>query len=159
MFLTLLTILARVKWGAAEFGIVMLVVAAAIVVLIAGRRGSSAIKQHLIAGSLTYGAPDDVPRIEVNCHDGNFVVVTRSGFADLEPRAVSAAIEIKGFDITLKERITQGGAEPVDSANFLLDFLVDGERYHLHYISEITGRSAALSFHNVAGFNSLRQLS
>ena len=76
--------------------------------------------------------------------DDGSVVLTRNGIEGVSTSgAVSLAVTIIGFDITIEERIVPGNNldEPIDTATFVLDFLAP-DRYHLKYNSSATSRFA-----------------
>ncbi len=142
-----------------EFYVVAVIVAAAIVAFSARPAGRGPVVQHLLAGDLTdSGVRGDEQRIELTVNPDNTVILVRRGLRDLDGRcAVSLAIEVKGFDISIKERISMprrradvtSTAEdlwPVDAATFTLDFLAP-EHYHLHYESPSLNLVAVATLH------------
>lgn len=114
--------------------------------------------EHLLAAKLRQDFCIDMDReagIEIDCDEAGTVWLRRTGLKDVDlTGAVSAKIEVKGFNITVRERITPGkyGDQPVDSALFELDFLAS-ERYYLRYEAESISMSATLAFRNTAGYH------
>lgn len=142
-----------------EFYVILFVVAASAVALAAKPAANGPVVERLLAGALRDAeSRAEVPEIEVVCGLDGDVVIYRRGLPPVV--AVSAAVEVKGFDITIRERLTAsasdetvGGVEAV----FVLDFLAS-ERYHLRYESEATSAAATLTFRNTPGIDAVRPL-
>lgn len=144
-----------------EFYIILFIVAAAVVALAALPHRSGAVREILLAADLIPAAADalvaESPAIEVNCDERGNVILMRRGLPDIYMSgAVSAKVEVKGFDITVYERLTQARdgdySRRADTAVFTLDFL-GSERYYLRYESEVTSSAATIAFRNVAGYH------
>lgn len=145
-----------------EFYVIAVTVAAMIVALCNGRGAPGPVREVLLAGVISreHERGDDEasrPEIELICCDDGQVILRRHGLAGVTASgAVSLAIEIKGFEVKIKERIVDGlpGDEPVDTASFILDFMAP-ERYFIMYKSELpTGAvtvAASLSLSNRSG--------
>lgn len=98
--------------------------------------------------------------IAVDCDDSGTVWLRRTGLRGVDATgAVSAKILVKGFNITVIERIVEGryGDNPMDTALFEMDFLAS-ERYWLRYESESTNSAATLSFRNTPGYHASAEL-
>lgn len=134
-----------------EFYVYATLVAAAIVAFLARPSSRGEARQHLLAGDLSNELNrswSDVntsqPSISLRVRDDGAVVLTRNGIEGVSASgAVSLAVTIIGFDITIEERIVPGNNldEPIDTATFVLDFLAP-DRYHLKYNSSATSRFA-----------------
>lgn len=96
-----------------EFYVIATVVAAAIVYLCT-RPQSTRPVQTRFARAILEAETDAVgaePSIEVTVRDDGMVMLTRHGLGHVRAGTVVAlAITVKGFDVTLKERITGGAA-------------------------------------------------
>lgn len=134
-----------------EFYVYATVVAAAIVAFLARPSSRGEARQHLLAGDLSNelnlcwrDVNTSQPSISLRVRDDGSVVLTRNGIEGVSTSgAVSLAVTIIGFDITIEERIVPGNNldEPIDTATFVLDFLAP-DRYHLKYNSSATSRFA-----------------
>jgi len=148
-----------------EFCITCLIIAAAVVayLCVPARRGAA--RELSLAGDLDDdGEPGAMPAIRVDCLSDGTVMLTRTGLDGLtDADAVSIAVTIIGFDITVEERVVQrrayGGAGgwPVNRATFTFDML-GRERYHLRYTAPASQRAATLTVSNRPGFNATRKL-
>lgn len=126
---------------------------AAIALILASRPAShTAATQHLLEGVLcqidTEVAPTE-QSLHFECTDNGIVLLRRHGLRELtQNAAVSLAIEVKGFDIEIKERVVPqrpgDNSLPIDTALFTLDFLAP-ERYFVRYTSEFYSVMAAFS--------------
>ena len=135
-----------------EFYVYATLVAAAIVAFLARPSSRGEARQHLLAGELSnatgrnWGEIATVqPAISLIVRDDGAVVLFRHGIDGVSTSgAVSLAITVIGFDITIEERIVPGNNldEPIDTASFVLDFLAP-DRYHLKYNSSATSRFAS----------------
>ena len=155
-----------------EFYVILFLVAAAIVALLAKPKDTAEAREYLLAATLSASTStissnpaatgpniattptDSEPSIAVYCDESGGVWLRRTGIEGLDDSgAVSAKVLVKGFNITVYERITEGkyGLAPADTAIFSLDFLTSS-RYWLRYESETTNRTATLSFRNTPGY-------
>lgn len=128
-----------------EFYVIAVTVAFMIVALCNGRETPGPVKEILLAGVISRehdvdsGDDDGRQEIELICCDDGQVVLRRHGLTGVTASgAVSLAIEVKGFEVRIRERIVEGRAdsEPVDTASFILDFMAP-ERYFITYKSEL----------------------
>ena len=142
-----------------EFYVIAACVAAAIVAYAAlpSKRGAAVL--HLVAGTLSEGNPEAQPSIDVEVDDNRRAIITRRGVRNVtDSGAVSLAINVIGFDITIDERLTPGrGTGSMTEASFILDFLAP-ERYHIKYNSEDAGVFAAFSLPVKEGIKIHREL-
>lgn len=152
---------------------VMAAVAAAAVIALCVRPSSKGeARQYLLAGVLCDfdGAGDNglvmsagdyalEQTILMECLDNGDVLLTRRGLAGMtDAGAVSLAISVIGYDVTIEERLVEkSGGQPVNTALFTFDFLAP-ERYHIHYISEQTASATAFTLHNRPGLHLSRSL-
>lgn len=131
-----------------EFYVILAVVAAAILIF-AGRPDSvGPVKDILQACSLENGSASAEPVIRMHCLPNGRIEIIRTGVEGIcEGGAVSLAIKVKGLDMHIEERLTQGrGAlRPGISARGTLPFL-KLDRYHVVYNSSSTGLFAAFTF-------------
>ncbi len=138
-----------------EFLILTLILAAAIVAFLAIPSGHGPVRELTLAGELLPLTPDDAEAaVRLIANDSGTVTLIRSGLVGVDASgAVSLAVTVKGFDITLEERITPGryGGEPIGAAMFELDF-VGRERYHIRYNSAPTSTAATLALNNRPGY-------
>ncbi len=147
-----------------EFYIIMAVVAAAVVAIAAKPRSLAAVQEHLLAGDLipaTAADEGDQPELTTQCTDTGRVILVRRGLEGVTlSGAVSLAVSVKGFDITIAERITPGSPfdDPAAAAMFTLDFLAPGEYYHIHYTCQGATRFASYTFHTRPGISSTHPL-
>ena len=138
--------------GSVEFYVYATLVAAAIVAFLARPSSRGEARQHLLAGELSNASNrswSDInsvqPAISLIVRDDGAVVLFRHGIEGVSSSgAVSLAITIIGFDITIEERIVPGNNldDPIDTATFVLDFLAP-DRYHLKYNSSATSSFVA----------------
>ena len=160
-------ITAWIAIGSVEFYVALAVVAAAIVALSVKPSGRGAARQYLMAGTLCgcaepYAPADDGDsgRIDISCNDDGTVALTRCGLRGMNSTgAVSLAITVIGFDVTIEERVAEPreAGEPTDMALFTLDFM-GHERYHVKYNSEATGSFVSFSLNNRPGLTFSRKL-
>ena len=138
--------------GSVEFYVYATLVAAAIVAFLARPSSRGEARQHLLAGELSNASNRSwsdsnsaQPAISLIVRDDGAVVLFRHGIEGVSSSgAVSLAITVIGFDITIEERIVPGNNldDPIDTATFVLDFLAP-DRYHLKYNSSATSSFAA----------------
>lgn len=152
-----------------EFYVIAVTVAAMIVALCNGHGGHGPVREILLAGIISReNNGDDMDErgqeIELICCDDGQVVLRRHGLKGVSASgAVSLAIEIRGVEVRIKERVVEGrlDSEPVDTASFILDFLAP-ERYFITYKSELpTGAvtvATSLSLSNRPGNRVVKQL-
>lgn len=147
--------------GSVEFYVYATLVAAAIVAFLARPSARGEARQHLLAGELSNASGKDwsevstiQPTISLLVRDDGAVVLSRHGIEGVSTSgAVSLAVTVIGFDITIEERIVPGNNldDPIDTATFILDFLAP-DRYHLKYNSSTTSGFAATTLLNRPGF-------
>lgn len=92
-----------------EFYVVATVVAAAVIILSTRPSGSKPVQTRFARATFEPDSePSDAePSLEVSVRDDGMVVFTRHGLGRIRKGTVVAlAITVKGFDVTLKERIT-----------------------------------------------------
>lgn len=138
--------------GSVEFYVYATLVAAAIVAFLARPSSRGEARQHLLAGELSNASNRSwsdsnsaQPAISLIVRDDGAVVLFRHGIEGVSSSgAVSLAITIIGFDITIEERIVPGNNldDPIDTATFVLDFLAP-DCYHLKYNSSATSSFVA----------------
>ena len=98
-----------------EFYVTVLVVAAAVLAYAAMPASAGAVRQHLVGSSLG-SMGRCAPGIEVECLGGGDVVISRRGLDGVFPDgAVSAAVSVKGFDVTVEERVVCGKCDAGDA--------------------------------------------
>lgn len=121
------------------------------------RRGEAVL--HLLAGELDHTGGDEGPSLKVTVDRLGHVIIERTGIRGIaDDGAVSLAVNVAGFDISIEERLTPGtGAEHATSARFELDFL-GAERYHVRYNSEDAGLFAAFTLPVRPGISVIREL-
>ena len=145
-----------------EFYVIAFLVAAVIVAFSIKPPRRGAARTHLLAGEL-FTDGDDEPSISLEAMDSGYVRLVRNGVTGVNTNgAVSLAVTIIGFDITIEERLVAGrdydiNAEPVRRAVFLLDFL-GRERYHIRYNSDASGLFAVTTFNNRPGYKAHKPL-
>ena len=125
-----------------EFYVVMVFLAAAVVGLAA-----MPSRRQLIAGELLSGATPSEPGIVAIVNDDGSMTIYRFGLENMcESGAYSLAVTFIGYDVTIDERLVYGrhGGIETNSAQATVTGLAP-ERYHIHYRSEATGRSAAFT--------------
>ena len=138
--------------GSIDFYVYATLVAAAIVAFLARPSERGEARQHLLAGELSnatkrsWSDSNSVqPAISLIVRDDGAVVLFRHGVEGVSASgAVSLAVTVIGFDITIEERIVPGNNldDPIDTATFVLDFLAP-DRYHLKYNSQATSSFVA----------------
>ena len=138
--------------GSIDFYVYATLVAAAIVAFLARPSERGEARQHLLAGELSnatkrsWSDSNSVqPAISLIVRDDGAVVLFRHGIEGVSSSgAVSLAVTVIGFDITIEERIVPGNNldDPIDTATFVLDFLAP-DRYHLKYNSQATSSFVA----------------
>lgn len=150
-------------FSSVEFYVIASVAAAAVVGLCVRPRERGAAITHLLAGRLGFGETGHAPAIGVAVDDHGKVTLTRYGLDGQihASGAVSLAVTVAGFDITVEERLTAGriveGVEEPVTAQFAIDFL-GREHYHLKYYSEALGAMTAATLHVRPGIRFERPL-
>lgn len=142
-----------------EFYVILFVVAAAVVGIFARPGNRGAAVTNLIAGDLSV-TPDTTPRVEIDCGDDGTVTLRRYGVEGINTSgAVSIAVTLIGFDISIEERLVEGqpGDPDINTATFKLDFL-GHEHYHMKYNSQASSRFMAATISNRPGFHSVKPL-
>lgn len=144
-----------------EFYVLATVVAAAVIGLCAKPTSRGPARTHLLPGILsdTSDIPADGPALDITCREDGSVIIHRTGLEDItDAGAVSLAITVIGFDISIEERqvIADCGA-PRSQVSFALDFLAP-EYYHVRYNSDNTGLFAAFTLHVKPGIKIHKQL-
>lgn len=135
-----------------EFYIIATVLAAMIVALCARGDSRGPVREILTAGVITREG-DDAPAgsegpgaaIEFVCLDDGSVILRRHGIRGVtDSGAVSLAMELKGFELKIRERTVAGrpDGEPIDTASFILDFMAP-EHYFISYTSDQTSASTS----------------
>lgn len=143
-----------------EFYVILAVVAAAILALASRPDSLAPVKELLMACRLEDEAEHSAASVEMECQPNGLISIARRGVADIcDGGAVSLAIKIKGRDMLIEERITQGRGlmRPSVSASCLLPF-IRLERYHVVYNSSSTGQYVAFTFPAKPGIKVLRSL-
>lgn len=153
-----------------EMYVMAAVAAAAVIALCVKPSSKGEARQYLLGGVLcdfdgdggVEASDDDSafgPTIIMECLDNGNVLLTRRGLSGMtDAGAVSLAISVVGYDVTIEERLVEkSGGLPVNTALFTLDFLAP-ERYHIHYISEQTASASAFTLHNRPGLHLSRTL-
>lgn len=138
--------------GSVEFYVYATLVAAAIVAFLARPSSRGEARQHLLSGELSNATgrtwsdtTTTQSSISICVRDDGAVMLFRHGIEGVSSSgAVSLAVTIIGFDITIEERIVPGNNldDPIDTAVFVLDFLAP-DRYHLKYNSSATSSFVA----------------
>lgn len=150
-------------FNSVEFYVIAGTVAACVVALSAlpARRGAAV--ERLIGGDI-FPADDlddpEAPALHAEVDSHGRLILVRRGLSDVTMAgAASLALEIVGFDIRIRERLTPGSAgfEPAGHAMFVLDFLAP-ERYHISYTNEVLGMVAAFTLPIRPGIKSTRSL-
>lgn len=145
-----------------EFFVISTMVAAGAVALVALPRRSGPGRQHLLKGELIAqeGDADNDPRIDIQVDRRGRVHIVRRGLSGIirDTGAVSLAVNVIGFDITIQERLTPGsGPANVEAAFFTLDFL-GRERYHIRYDCDELNIFTAFTLNVEPGIAFTRQL-
>jgi len=150
-----------VSWyNTIEFYVIAGTVAAGAVALAAlpQKRGRSVL--HTVAGQLSHSGNGAEPALDMWVDDYRRIHIMRRGLPNVgDMGAASLAINVKGFDIIIEERLTfdRRSTEPVDTAEFILDF-VGPERYHIRYNSEDTSSMTAFTILVKEGLKMRREL-
>lgn len=141
-----------------EFYIIISLVAVVAVGWLAlpSKRGPA--KEFDIEGQLLAGQPE-LPSVEYCCLDNGDVALIRRGLEDCAVTGtIALKIEVRGFDVDIKERFNPGwGEAEMSQAMFMLDFL-GRERYHIKYTASDGHLFAAVHLHNRPGISVERKL-
>ena len=136
-----------------EFYVIVSVVAAAVIAAVSLPERKGEVKLHLLAGELQEaGESTDNPiqgAITFTVGAGTIVTLRREGLRGVTmDGAVSLAVKVSGFDITIDERVTPGSpyGQTAESVTFVLDFLAP-EWYHIRYESDSLSEHAAFALH------------
>ncbi len=135
-----------------EFYVIVSVVAAAVIAAISLPERKGEVKLHLLAGQLEEADSAAEPgssSLTLSVAADNSVTLRRDGLSGVAmDGAVSLAVRVSGFDITIDERITPGSpySPAAGSATFRLDFLAP-EWYNIRYESEARSERASLTLH------------
>ncbi len=160
----MISILLNIFFDTVEFYVIAAVIAAAVIAAAAlpARRG--AVRTFLYGGTLSEPRSADMPLsgqgIIAEIDDCCRMIVYRFGLDGVySDGAYSLAVQIAGFDVTIKERLTSGSSccPEMTRGQALLDCL-GRERYHFQYISESTGRNCAFSLKIAPGNRIVRSL-
>ncbi len=147
--------------GATEICVMLFIVAATVLAAVIRPATASPVMTYLYACdifSTTDGSDMHVqPEVSLEVLDDMRVVVSRKGFGRTltDTGAVSLAVNIKGTDISIEERITPGSGdvleEPVKAIAYLDCLRPSGRPLHIHYRSQSLSREAAMSLAIVPG--------
>ena len=137
-----------------EFYIIATLLAAMTVALCARGDSRGPVREILAAGVITRESDGDAeqgdghrPEIEFICLEDGSVILRRHGIRGVTASgAVSLAMELKGFELKIRERSGAGrpDSEPIDTASFILDFMAR-EHYFISYTSDLTDASTSLT--------------
>lgn len=143
-----------------EIYVIATLVAAAVIALCVRPSSRGQAREYLLEGILCRPEKDAYELrgdqgvrgqgVAIECLENGDILLTRYGLEGLtEADAVSLAVTVVGFDVTVEERIHRGasGGERVDAALFTLDFL-GKERYHFRYNSEPTATAVSFTLSN-----------
>lgn len=154
--------LVEIFYRSVEFYVVMAALAAAVLAACVRPAATGAVETRLLGGLLSPDRDSAAPSVTMICRSDGSVELLRRGVEGVGlDGAVSLCVSIKGFDITIEERLTPGHGdgrypEPVE-ARFVLDFM-GAERYHIRYESELTGMFAVFTLNNLPDVEITREL-
>lgn len=147
--------------GTTEICVMLLIVAAAILAAVIRPATASPVMTYLYACDISSAIDGNEvsiqPEVSLEVLDDMRVVISRRGFGATltDTGAVSIAVNVKGTDISIEERITPGGGYPIDEpaqAVAYIDCLRPaGRPLHIHYRSQSLSREAAMSLAIVPG--------
>lgn len=149
-----------------EFYVIAAVVATAVLAFLGKRPEQGPVVMYLLPGVLSVEDPGvSPPNIEFECMEDGAVRLRRHGLSGISSSgAVSLAVEKKGFDIRITERVVEGhgpAEDFIDTASFELDFM-GRDHYFISYQSAMTSSSspmvASLTLHNRAGIRVKKNL-
>ncbi len=137
-----------------EFYVVAAIIAAAVIAFASRPASVGAVRHFLLVGNLCDVTDDDdmQPRVAVRCTDSGDVLLSRFGLEGVTTNGgVSLVIDVKGFEITIEERIAAAeGGEDVNAALFNLDFM-GHERYSVRYENKDMELIALFTINNRPG--------
>ncbi len=142
------------------FYVILTVVAASIVAAQARPARNCEVRQLLLAGDLLPADRAEPPSLECICQESGHLLVIRRGIDAIAlDGACSLAIDIKGADINIEERLTVGRGIliPAQTAVFDLGTLAQGY-YHVHYNSSKAAVWTAFTLHVRPGLTMTRRL-
>lgn len=143
-----------------EFYVITAFVAAAVIAAAAMPARRTAVREFLYGGFLDFDARPSVPGIVATVNDDGSLTIWRFGITGVSDMgAISVAVKVSGFDVTITERLTPGhpSAREATAGCVRLDCL-GRERYHFQYINENMGRSAAFTLNMRPGNKIERRL-
>lgn len=145
-----------------EFYVILTLVAAAVLAVCARPSRRGAARQYFATAMLSAPVESvgDEPHIEIFCRQDGGVAIVRRGLEHVYASGtVALAIEVIGFDVHIKERITAGNPAdgPATEGVFLLDFF-GPEWYHIKYTADPSGRMAAFTLHVRPGLRTTHEL-
>lgn len=149
-----------------EFYVIVSVIAAAVIAVASLPERKGEVKLHLLAGELHEAGETqsaDTPgygSVTFTVGSSNVVTLRRDGLSGVSiDGALSLAVRVSGFDITIEERVTNGSSFPpmASSATFELNFLAP-EWYHIRYESEAFSEHASLTLHVREGITLTKRL-
>lgn len=146
--------------GSIEFYVICAFLAASVIAISAlpSRRGAA--RSFFYAGDLLFDVSPSQPGIVAEVDEHGMLNIYRFGLEGVgESGAYSLALTIIGFDVTIDERLTPGrrGEPQATAAHVRIDSL-GRERYHFHFRSDATGRSAAFNLNISPGNRIERRL-
>ena len=151
---------AFMSFNSIEFYIIAAMVAAAVVAFASKPSRKGVARTILQPGALSHSGLEE-KSIQLTCNDDGTVILIRHGIEGVnKDGAVSIAITVIAFDITIEERIVPGRITDdvyPDTATFTLDFMAE-ERCHISYHSETTGLFTATTIHNRPGIHITKHL-
>ncbi|MDE6574244.1 MAG: hypothetical protein K2L84_02820 [Muribaculaceae bacterium] len=129
-----------------EFFVIMAFIAAAVVALAAMPSKRGAARMFYYGGELDSSAAPSVPGVVALVDEQGQLLLYRFGLDGVSmDGAYSLAVTITGFDVTIDERLTAGQGDTAATSAVVRCDCFGRERYHFHFRSEATGRSAAFT--------------
>ena len=156
----ILSLISLSVFQSVEFYVISAVVAAAVLAFASKGESRGPVRQYLLPGVLSLEGSLRTPSVEFLCNDVGTVILRRHGVDGVSlSGAVSIAVNVKGFDIEIKERVVAGKAsdEKIDTASFILDFMAT-ERYFISYRAEDCGLFCATALHNRPGIHVVKAM-
>lgn len=133
-----------------EFYVIAALIAAVVIALSIKPSSQGEARQYLLSSTLCFMDDDTPQSLRLNTQADGSILLTRMGLKDITSHgAVSLAIDVVGYNITIKERIvySPSSGEPIDTALFTLDFLAN-ERYFVRYENEDLGVITTFYYRN-----------
>lgn len=133
-----------------EFYVIAALIAAVVIALSVKPSSRGEARQYLLGSTLCLMDDGTQPSVKLHSLDDGAILLTRMGLKDINSMgAVSLAVEVNGFNVTIKERIvySTATAEPIDTALFTIDFLAN-ERYFVRYENEDLGVITTFYYRN-----------